>query len=150
DDSPRLWVNWIELPDGKVLAQRGARVAQTRAPIKYETSKPFRARTEAYPVDITGTWNNSFNFHLTVDDLEPKPTPFTEEGRRQYEADKAGHDPALRCVPVGMPRTFGGPRGMQIFDAGTFYLMVFEAGAAHRWVWMDGRKADEKTPLTYT
>jgi hypothetical protein len=143
---PKLYVRWVELDDGMVLAMRGPRVQETRTPITYEISEPFRANEEAYPIDITGTWNVSQGFRLTVDDLEPKPTPFTEEGRRRYEANRAGHDPALRCVPVGTPRTFGGPRGLQIFDAGDFYLFVHEAGDEHRWVWMDGRPATEQTP----
>jgi hypothetical protein len=146
---PKLYVRWIEIAGGKTLAVRGPRVAETRIPVSYEVSEPFRAGAER-PVDITGTWNVSQGFRLTVDDLEPKPTPFTEEGRRRYEANRAGHDPALRCVPVGMPRTFGGPRGLQIFDAGDFYLFVHEAGDEHRWVWMDGRAATDQTPLTYT
>jgi hypothetical protein len=146
---PKLYVNWIEREDGSRLVARGGGNVVRRE--EYATSQPFEANTEAYPIDITGTWNNSFGFRVTVDDLEPKPYPFTDEGRALYEANQAPlSDPALRCVPVGMPRTFGGPRGMQIFDAGAFYLFVFEAGDEHRWVWMDGREAAENTPLTYT
>jgi hypothetical protein len=147
---PKLYVNYIEmLDDGQRFTARGGGAVVRRA--EYETSQPFAANTEAYPIDITGTWNNSFGFRVTVDDLEPKPYPFTDEGRALYEANQAPlSDPALRCVPVGMPRTFGGPRGMQIFDAGAFYLMVFEAGDEHRWIWMDGRQAEENTPLSYT
>lgn len=147
--APKLYVNWIDIDGGARLTARGGGGAVQRA--TYETSEPFEANTEAYPLDITGTWNNSFGFRVTVDDLEPKPTPFTDEGRALYEANQAPlSDPALRCVPVGMARTFGGPRGMQIFDAGAFYLFVFEAGDEHRWVWMDGREPDALTPATYT
>jgi hypothetical protein len=144
----KLYVNYIQIDGGeRLVARGGGQVVRAT----YDTSTPFEANPEAYPVDITGTWNNSFGFRVTVDDLEPKPTPFTEEGRTLYEANQAPlSDPGLRCVPVGMARTFGGPRGMQIFDAGAFYLMVHEAGDEHRWVWMDGRTASETTPLTYT
>jgi hypothetical protein len=146
--APKLYVNWIDIEGGERLTARGGGVVRRAA---YETSLPFEANTEAYPVDITGTWNNSFGFRVTVDDLEPKPYPFTDEGRALYDANQRElADPALRCVPVGMPRTFGGPRGMQIFDAGAFYLFVYEAGDEHRWVWMDGREPDELTPATYT
>ncbi len=144
---PKIYVNWIEREDGERLVARGGGAARRAS---YETSAPFRANGEAYPIDITGTWNNSHGFRVTVDDLEPNPYPFTEDGRRLYEENRAGYDPALRCVPVGMARTFGGPRGMQVFDAGAFYLMVHEAGDEHRWVYMDGREARETEPLTYT
>jgi hypothetical protein len=147
---PKLYVNYIEmLEDGqRFVARGGGQVARRE---EFATSYPFEANTENYPVDVTGTWNNSFGFRVTVDDLEPKPYPFTDEGRALYEINQAElSDPALRCVPVGAPRTFGGPRGMQIFDAGAFYLMVFEAGDEHRWIYMDGREASETTPLSYT
>lgn len=150
DMSPKLYINWIEKDDGSRLVARGGTGSAAQR-TEYETSQPFVANTDAYPVDITGTWNNSFGFRVTVDDLEPKPYPFTDEGRALYETNQAPlMDPALRCVPVGTPRTFGGPRGMQIFDAGAFYLMVFEAGDEHRWIYMDGRAPAEDTPLTYT
>jgi hypothetical protein len=146
--APKLYVNYIQIEGGERLVARGG--GQVNRRTEYATSEPFRANPEAYPVDITGVWNNSFGFRVTVDDLEPKPYPFTEEGRRLYEANQAGHDPALRCVPVGTARTFGGPRGMQIFDAGGFYLFVYEAGDEHRWIFMDGREPPENTPLSYT
>ena len=148
DNSPKLYINYVELDDGTVLAQRGER-AQAAGPETYDVSEPFQA-AEGRPIDITGVWSNSHNFRVTVDDLEPKPTPFTDEARAIYESRQFGDDPGLRCVPVGLPRTFGAPRGMQVFDAGAFYLMVHEGGDEHRWVWMDGREASDTQPLSFT
>ena len=150
-DLPKLWIRAVTLEDGVVMTQAGQRGREgdvTRA--AYARSEPFTPPAPGdRPINITGNWSNSHNFRLTVDDLDPKPTPFTEEGRRRFEAKKFGDDPALRCVPVGLPRLFGAPRNMQIIDAGDFYLMVHEAGSQHRWVWMDGREAPEDEPLSF-
>jgi len=94
-----------------------------------------------HPFDISGPWHNGYKFRLTVDDLEPKPTPYTAEGRRIFEATESWHDGALRCMPLGLPRTFGSPYALDIVDAGSHYMMVFEQNNTPRWVWMDGRTA---------
>ncbi|HEY8521864.1 MAG TPA: DUF6152 family protein [Gammaproteobacteria bacterium] len=99
-----------------------------------------------YPVDITGAWNNRFKFRLTVDDLEPKPTPFTEEGRRVFEATEHYDDYALRCLPLGLPRIFGSPYPMEIVDAGTHYLFVYVQNNTPRRVYMDGREPPADLP----
>jgi hypothetical protein len=140
----KLFIRWIDLPDGSRLAPTG-----TGPTDDYEISATFLADPGRYPHDITGTWDNSFKFRPTVDDLEPKPTPYTDAGRRRFESLRFGDDPALRCLPTGMPRLFGAPRGMQIFDAGDFYLMVFETGEQLRRVFMDGRKAPEGWELSF-
>ena len=59
---------------------------------------------------------------MTVDDLEPKPTPFTAEGRVRVRATDHYQDPALRCLALGLPRLFGAPYNMEIVDAGTHYM----------------------------
>jgi hypothetical protein len=141
----KLFIRWLDLPDGTRLSPMGTNPAE-----EYEVSTAFHADPDRYPHDITGTWDNSFKFRPTVNDLEPKPTPYTEEGRRRFEAFKFGDDPALRCLPTGMARLFGAPRGMQIFDAGDFYLMVFETGDEFRRVMMDGRKAPEDWAPSYS
>jgi hypothetical protein len=140
----KVFIRWIELPGGERLSPSG-----TGATDEYEVSESFHAEPERYPQDITGTWDNSFKFKPTVNDLEPKPTPYTAEGKRRFDEQQFGDDPALRCLPTGMPRLFGAPRGMQIFDAGDFYLMVFETGEQMRRVFMDGRKAPDSWELSY-
>jgi hypothetical protein len=140
----KLSIRWIDLPDGTRLVPSGTGSAD-----EYEISSTFVADPSRYPRDISGTWDNSFKFKPTVDDLEPKPTPYTAEGRRRFDSLKFGDDPALRCLPTGMPRLFGAPRGMQIFDAGVFYLMVFETGEQFRRVFMDGRTAPDGWELSY-
>jgi hypothetical protein len=132
----KLFIRWIDLADGTRLVPSGT--GDTAE--EYAVSSGFSADPARYPHDITGTWNNSHNFRPTVDDLEPKPTPFSAEGKRRFAAFAFGDDPALRCLPTGMARLFGAPRGMQIFDAGSFYLMIFETGEQMRRVFMDGRK----------
>ena len=47
-----------------------------------------------------------------------------------------------------MPRLFGNPYNMTIYDAGTHYLFLYIDHNSPRQVWMDGRKADANTPKT--
>jgi hypothetical protein len=101
-----------------------------------------------YPVDITGPWINRYKFRLTVDDLEPKPTPFTAEGRRIFEATTHWQDPALRCLALGLPRLFGAPYNMEIVDAGTHYVIVHVEHNTPRRIWMDGRTPPESLPAS--
>ncbi|MBN1239229.1 MAG: hypothetical protein JXB36_12065 [Gammaproteobacteria bacterium] len=101
-----------------------------------------------YPVDITGPWRNSYKFRVTVDDLEPKPTPFTAEGRRIFEQTTHYDDYALRCLPLGLPRMFGSPYDMEIVDAGTHYVFLYLQNNAHRRIYMDGRSAPANQPPT--
>jgi hypothetical protein len=99
-----------------------------------------------HPFDISGPWHNGYKFRLTVDDLEPKPTPFSDAGRRVFDATESWHDDVLRCMPLGLPRTFGSPYAMEIVDAGTHYLIVFEQNHTPRWIWMNGRTLPQDLP----
>jgi hypothetical protein len=108
----------------------------------------YTVQANDYAVDLSGYWDNRYRFRTTVDDLEPKPVPLTAEGRAIYAGRKYGDDYALRCLPVGLPRTFGSPYPMQILDAGTHYLVVYLHDNTPRWVWMDGREPPAEQPLT--
>ena len=99
-----------------------------------------------HPFDISGPWHNGYKFQLTVDDLQPKPTPFTAVGKRVFSATESWHDDVLRCMPLGLPRTFGSPYAMEIVDAGNHYLIVYEQNNTPRWIWMDGRALPQGLP----
>ncbi|HEX5419404.1 MAG TPA: DUF6152 family protein [Gammaproteobacteria bacterium] len=101
-----------------------------------------------YAIDITGPWRNDYKWHVTVNDLDPKPTPFTAEGEKLFAATKPWQDYSLRCVAPGLPRIFGAPYNMSIIDAGPYYLMLFVEHNTPRRVWMDGRAASADTPAT--
>ena len=106
-----------------------------------------------HPIDITGPWRNDYMWTVTVDDLEPKPTPFSAAGRELFEATEAWHDYALRCMALGLPRVFGAPYDMEIVDAGSLYLMVYVEHNTPRRVWMDGRTAPpdlQATPMGFS
>ena len=105
-----------------------------------ELRRTARSRND-YPVDITGPWRNRYKFRVTVDDLEPKPTPFTAEGRALFAATDHYQDPALRCLALGLPRLFGAPYNMEIVDAGTHYVQIYVEHNTPRRIWMDGRQA---------
>jgi hypothetical protein len=113
-----------------------------------EKSYGYVSGTVTYPVDITGPWRNNYRWTVTVDDLEPKPVPFTDEGRRLFEATEAWHDPSLRCVAPGLPRIFGAPYHADIIDAGNHYVMIYLEHNTPRRIWMDGRTAPPDTPST--
>ena len=103
-----------------------------------------------HPFDISGPWRNNYKFKLTVDDLEPKPTPFTAEGKRVFESTEQWQDAVLRCMPLGLPRVFGSPYAMDIVDAGNHYQVVHVQNNTARRIWMDSRKAPDDQPVTST
>ncbi|MDR2212749.1 MAG: hypothetical protein LBE21_03885 [Pseudomonadales bacterium] len=99
----------------------------------------YGQQNPAFPFDITGPWRKSYKFRVTVDDLEPKPTPYTAEGQSQRDANDKYDDPALRCIALGLPRIFGNPYNMDIYDAGDHYLFLYVEHNSPRRIWMDGR-----------
>jgi len=98
------------------------------------------------PFDISGPWRNSYRFRVTVDDLEPKPTPFTEEAREIYANTVHYDDYSLRCVAPALPRIFGAPYDMDIVDAGSHYQFVYIEHNTPRRIYMDGREVPENYP----
>lgn len=102
----------------------------------------------AHPFDISGPWRNSYKFRVTVDDLEPKPTPYTAEGQRLRDANTKFDDPALRCISLGLPRMFGNPYNMDVYDAGDHYLFLYVEHNSPRRIWMDGRTPPADTVPT--
>lgn len=98
------------------------------------------------PFDISGPWRNSYKFRVTVDDLEPKPTPFTDEGRALYARTTHYDDYSLRCVAPGLPRIFGAPYDMDIVDAGSHYQVTYIEHNTPRRIYMDGRAVPADYP----
>lgn len=98
------------------------------------------------PIDISGPWRNSYKFRVTVDDLDPKPTPFTAEGAAVFAKTTHNDDYSLRCVAPGLPRIFGAPYDMEVVDAGSHYVFTYIEHNTPRRVYMDGRRAPEDYP----
>jgi hypothetical protein len=147
----KLFIRGAVMADGRQLGQvpGNAGVAQapkaTNAPMQYGFGDISSA---ARPVDISGYWNNRYKFTPTVDDLEPKPVPFTAAGAAKYQSVTKYDDYVLRCLSYGLPRLFGNPYNMTIYDAGTHYLFLYVDHNSPRQIWMDGKKADASTPVT--
>src|SRR5690606_13046832 len=98
------------------------------------------------PFDISGPWRNRYKFRVTVDDLDPKPTPFTEEGRQRFASTTHYDDYSLRCVAPGLPRIFGAPYDMDIVDAGSHYQITYIEHNTPRRIYMDGRAVPADYP----
>jgi hypothetical protein len=147
----KLYVRSIERPDGtRLITGRGDSNAPDPNEVRATAGKSYgygSSRT-AYPVDITGRWRNNYRWRVTVDDLEPKPAPFTARGRELFAATDHYQDPALRCLALGLPRLFGSPYNMEIVDAGTHYVFLYVEHNSSRRVWMDGRRAAPNSAAT--
>ena len=145
----KLQIREIVTADGRVVPARSGAPAAPRDTIVASADKHYGyGERRADPIDITGPWRNDFKWRVTVDDLEPKPTPFTPEGRRLFESTQAWHDPSMRCLAPGLPRIFGAPYNTDIVDAGNHYLMVYLEHNTPRRIWMDGRTPPANTPAT--
>lgn len=145
----KLQIREIVTADGRVVPARSGTPPTPRDTIVASADKVYAyGARRADPIDITGPWRNDFKWRVTVDDLDPKPTPFTAEGRRLFEATQPWHDYSLRCLAPGLPRIFGAPYNMDIVDAGSHYLMIYLEHNTPRRVWMDGRTPPANTPAT--
>ena len=145
--SQRVSMDSVVLADGSVRVPRGGEYsdAYTTSDVNARAGTDYGVAPNDYAVDVSGSWTNRYKFQLTVDDFQPKPTPFTDEGRALYAATENWQDPAKSCKQGGLPRWFGAPFNMEILDAGTHYVMATSGGI--RRVWMNDRQAPaEMTP----
>jgi hypothetical protein len=150
DGAKKLRIREIETAAGVHLPQRseGRRTSLNEINASADKDYGYTPGSHAYPIDITGPWRNNYKWHVTVDDLDPKPTPFTPEARRIFEATEPWQDYSLRCLAPGLPRIFGAPYNADIVDAGDHYLMIYIEHNTPRRIWMDGRTPPPDTPAT--
>lgn len=147
----RIFLRGVEKEDGTELSPDGPtrnRGERDRVIADPDKDYGYAQVNSDHPYDISGPWRNNYKFQLTVDDLEPKPTPFTDAGRQKFTATEAWHDGALRCLPLGLPRIFGSPYNMEIVDAGSHYVILYQQNNAPRRIYMDGREAPYGWPAT--
>ncbi|MFO7285684.1 MAG: DUF6152 family protein [Gammaproteobacteria bacterium] len=151
DGAKRLYATCIELESGPEKGRRlgCANPTRTETEVAADPNARYTYAPADFPVDITGYWDNRYKFRQTADDLEPKPVPMTDEARAIYESRRFGDDDVLRCMPAGLPRIFGSPYPMEIFNAGTHYLVLSLQDNTPRWIWMDGRSIPDHQPPTY-
>ena len=159
----KIYVQRLTLASGKVFG--GTETVNTGAPGTTAAPRPnpndrtivtadpnknygYGKQNAKAPFDITGPWRQSYKFRVTVDDFEPKPTPYTAEGKRLRDANSKYDDTALRCISLGLPRVFGNPYNLDIYDAGDHYLFMYVDHHAPRRIWMDGRKAPDNVAAT--
>jgi hypothetical protein len=142
----KLFIRELRKADGSLLSSNAGRaVRNDPAALDVADGAVFAygQLNDTHPFDISGPWSNRYKFQLTVDDLEPKPTPFTSQGRRVFEATDHYEDYALRCIALGLPRLFGSPYNMEIVDAGTHYVVLHVQNNLPRRIYMDGRSAPD-------
>ena len=147
----KLFIRELEKSDGSRISTSGGRAVYTDPDdLEVEDGAVFAygQLNPDFPVDISGPWNNRHKFRLTVDDLEPKPTPFSAQGRRVFESTDHYDDYALRCMALGLPRLFGSPYNMEIADAGSLYIVLHVQNNLARRIYMDGRQPPENQQPT--
>lgn len=147
NDSKKMYLDGFTKADGqtfppKNVARKDPSVINATAGKNYGYAK---VNTKA-PFDISGPWRNSYKFRVTVNDLDPKPTPFSAEGKALFDKTVHYDDYSLRCVAPGLPRIFGAPYDMEIIDAGSMYEFVYIEHNTPRRIYMDGRKAPADYP----
>jgi hypothetical protein len=151
NNTKKVYLRGVEKSDGTEIFPGGAvRSANERNRVTASPDKTYsyaQVNTD-HPFDISGPWSNFHKFQLTVDDLEPKPTPFSAEGRRVFESTESWQDDVLRCLPLGLPRVFGSPYAMEIVDAGSHYIILHVQNNTPRRVWMDDRRPPADLQLT--
>jgi hypothetical protein len=151
DGTKRLYATCIHLESGPEQGRRlggCANETRTEREVTADPSIDYTYEPAEFPVDITGFWDNRYNFRTTVDDFEPKPMPLTPAAQAIYAAREFGDDDVLRCMPAGLPRIFGSPYPMEIFNAGTHYMVLSLQDNTPRWIWMDGRSVPDSQPMT--
>ena len=101
------------------------------------------------PIDITGPWRNDFKWQVTVDDLEPKPTPFTRRRPAPLRGD-ASRGTTIRCVAsLRDCREFSAHRTTWTSSTpAVITSMVYLEHNTPRRIWMDGRTPPADTPAT--
>jgi hypothetical protein len=153
NQSRKLFVRGFEKEDGSKLYPNGSLNApndRNKVTASPDKNYGYAQVNPQHPFDISGPWRNNYKFRLTVDDLEPKPTPFTAEGKRVFDSTKQWQDAVLRCMPLGLPRVIGSPYPMDIVDAGSHYQVFHVQNNTMRRIWMDGRVAADDQPITTT
>ena len=106
-DSKKLFMRGMEKANGTEHLPMGpvrTRSERNRVNASADRDYGYAQVNPEHPFDISGPWHNGYKFQLTVDDLEPKPTPFTAAGKRVFEATESWHDDVLRCMPLGLPQ----------------------------------------------
>ena len=149
NNTKKLFMRGVEKSDGTELVPGGAtRDANRVNRIAEDHEYTYALVNPDHPFDISGPWSNFHKFRLTVDDLEPKPTPFSPEGKRVFETTESWQDDVLRCMPLGLPRVFGSPYPMEVIDAGSHYVVLHVQNNTPRRIWMDGRQPADDLPPT--
>jgi hypothetical protein len=106
------------------------------------------------PRDIDGVWWTP-GYDRKFRTLEGELPPFTERGRREWEAivqaDERGEpvaDAPTGCLPHGIPRLLASPYPIQIITTPGQMTWVHEVNRNQRWIYMD-EKHPPDVPKTY-
>ena len=90
-DAKKLFMRGMEKSDGSEHLPFGpvqTRSERNRVNASADKEYGYAQVNPEYPFDISGPWHDGYKFQLTVDDLEPKPTPFTADGKRRLRGHR--------------------------------------------------------------
>jgi hypothetical protein len=73
-------------------------------------------------------------------------TPYAAELRRQRMADESKDNPDAHCLPLGLGQLLHHPDPSKIIQTATLIVMLWEANANMRQIFLDGRSAPKNDP----
>jgi hypothetical protein len=105
---------------------------------KPDLNAPAPRNADGKP-DLSGLWSPAGFTHLrnVVADLRPQDVPFQPWAVAVYEARLTKDDPAARCLPLGIPRSFNNI--FKIVPTRNVVTILYEAQTNYREIFVDGR-----------
>jgi hypothetical protein len=99
--------------------------------------------------DLAGVWQpaNSTYLRNIMADIPPDAVPFQPWAAQVYEGRLAKDDPAVRCLPAGVPRSFNNL--FKILPATNAVTILYEGLTQFREVFMDGRSLPARPNPTW-
>ena len=96
-------------------------------------------RTVDGVIDLSGQWRAVAGKYLinALADMAPDQVPFLPAAAATYEARMAKDDPAVRCLPLGIPRSLNSP--FRIVQSPDVVAVLLELGTRFRQIFTDGR-----------
>jgi len=133
-------------------------LAQTPATRSGPRPAPPGSRAASAPADLSGTWmppNDGRHRRFSPEDAPLQPWALA-----LYKANREGIkdpyfqglpylDPAMYCLPAGMPRAYTAPLPFEIIQVPGRFYMIFQTDTLPRYIYTDGRGHPDGFPTTF-